>query len=457
LVLKNIHRVLQAERRLRDRYEIQAVLGRGGMGQVYLALDRALGGKRVAVKEMSVSHRAPREREEAFAAFRQEAHLLASLDHPRLVPVTDFFEESATAFLVMGYVQGANLEAVLRARPVRQGEVLDWIDQICDVLNYLHTHDPPVLFHDLKPSNVMLDDRDRIRLIDFGIARTLEGPGAIPRGAGTTEFSPLEQFSESGTDARSDIYALGATMYALLTRTTPPAAVQIMAGDAALPAPRAINPDISPEIEGVILKAMALDRNERYRSAVEMRSALSVARHAAVARQRPSEEILVSRARYESAGSIETFSSPDREPGEAASSPPVQRALRRSLSLGVVVAIVALGLLGWLLHPRSEPIPVSGGQEVGRTPVLPLLLASKPSGATAWLDGRRLPGVTPLMVPDLPLGSHRVRLQRGQSGAEARIRLTAGSGPTVEVEHASGPAQVRARAAELRLTLTARP
>lgn len=468
---------------LRDRYEIHSVLGKGGMGRVYLALDRSLGGKKVAVKEMRVAHLSPPEREEAFACFRQEAHLLASLDHPRLVPVTDFFEEGSTAYLVMGYVEGETLEAVMRARPVRQREVLDWIDQICDVLNYLHRHEPPVLFHDLKPSNVMLDDRDRIRLIDFGIARTLDGHGssrAFPRGAGTAEFSPLEQFGDRGTDARSDIYALGATMFALLTRKAPPSSVEVLSGDAAPPAPRQANPDISPEVEDVILTAMALDKNDRYKSVVDMRSALSVARHSAVSRARPSEEIPVVPAwrletavhaerggalasmHAEPAGSLATFSrldssdrvappgvaSPAIDPSPSDARAPRSKRRRRIRRHRIIGAALLAAVLCWLAVGRMLAHARAPSSS-------PLVFTSDPPGAAVWLDGQRQSGVTPLLVPEVANGTHTVRMASG-SAQSVEVSFTMAAGTTTAIEVPDARARVTVAAPQLHLSLKRR-
>lgn len=263
---------------LNGRYTVETVLGQGGMGAVYLAFDKTLGGKKVAIKEMAVQIHRPDDRDRALAQFREEARLLASLEHPRLVPVTDFFEEGENAYLVMGYVDGRTLAEASVERDVPLSEVVGWIDQIADVLEYLHEHEPPVLFRDLKPGNVMLDRRGQVRLIDFGIARALEAgqsTSTFLKGAGTAEFAPPEQFGGRGTDPRSDIYALGATMYDLTTSELPPVSVNVMTGETPPPNPRRVNPAIPPPLDAIIVKAMALRKEDRYASAREVRLALS--------------------------------------------------------------------------------------------------------------------------------------------------------------------------------------
>lgn len=264
---------------LKERYAIDSVLGEGGMSAVYLAFDRSLGGKKVAVKQMQVQIARADDRAKAIAQFRNEAHLLASLEHPRLVPVTDFFEDGESAYLVMGLVDGRTLLDASMEPGVTLADVVGWIDQIADVLEYLHGRQPPVLFRDLKPSNVMLDCSGQIRLIDFGIARTFETgqtTGTFLKGAGTAEFAPVEQFSgKGGTDVRSDIYSLGATMYDLMTSELPPVSVDVMAGEVPPPNPRHVNPAIPPPLEAIMLKAMALRKDERYPAVRELRQALS--------------------------------------------------------------------------------------------------------------------------------------------------------------------------------------
>ena len=259
---------------LNHRYEVQSVLGEGGMGAVYLATDQDLGGATVAIKEMVVTVRQPEQRTRALEQFRQEARLLASLSHPSLVRVSDYFEAPDHAYLVMDYVDGQTLATVAASRDVPLHEVVEWADQVAQILEYLHEQDPAVLFSDLKPSNVMLDGRNQVRLIDFGIARTLEvGQRTRPllRNAGTAQYAPVEQFRGRDTDTRSDIYSLGATTFHLLTGELPPIAIDVLSGEVPPANPRAWHPGIPPMLEAVVLKAMALHKEDRYQDVREMR------------------------------------------------------------------------------------------------------------------------------------------------------------------------------------------
>jgi len=255
------------------------------MGAVYLARQAALGGRRVAVKEMFAHLPDPGDRLRASEQFCEEARLLASIEHPGVVDVKDFFEENGSHYLVMTFIDGRTLDEVTNDAPpfLRLEQVLDWGDQICDVLERLHTNDPPVLVRDLKPSNLMVDGQGRIRLIDFGIARVFEPEGqtkAFLKGAGTAGFAPVEQYGNGTTDPRTDVYALGATLYATLTRTLPPWSVSLATGEAALTPPSAINPGIPPAVEAVILRMMALKKDDRFGTAAEARTALREARSA---------------------------------------------------------------------------------------------------------------------------------------------------------------------------------
>ncbi|HEY3998579.1 MAG TPA: serine/threonine-protein kinase, partial [Candidatus Xenobia bacterium] len=264
---------------LQGRYRIERVLGRGGMGAVYLAIEEQLGNKRVAIKEMRIDIDNPTERQQAIDQFYSEARILATLDHPNLVDVTHYFEEKGKQYLVMAFIDGKTLEALVNETqgylPV--ASVVNWMDQIGDVLEYLHGHDPPIIFRDMKPSNVMLDTRSRIRLIDFGIARSFDSgkTKAFIKGVGTDGFAPLEQYGQSGTtDARTDIYAWGATIYALLTRSIPPSAVDLATREAVLAPPCGVNPEVSPALEQVLATMMALHKDDRYPSVALAREAL---------------------------------------------------------------------------------------------------------------------------------------------------------------------------------------
>jgi len=159
---------------LAGRYIILRRVGQGGMGAVYQAADTRIAGKMWAVKEMSdAAITDPLEKQQAIAAFQQEARLLSCLNHPGIPRVVDFFSEGGKQYLVMEFVEGQTLEEILAQRrgPFSEQEVYPWLMQLCDVLHYLHSQSPPVIFRDLKPANIMVDRIGQIKLIDFGIAR----------------------------------------------------------------------------------------------------------------------------------------------------------------------------------------------------------------------------------------------------------------------------------------------
>ncbi|MDH7578608.1 MAG: protein kinase [Bacillota bacterium] len=209
---------------LEGRYVIVKTLGRGGMGAVYLALDQRLNNIPVAIKEMSTNAVGHGKLQAAIAAFKKEATMLISLRHPALPRITDFFARGKDRwYLVMDYIEGETLRAVVQRRgPIPQKEVLDWANQLCSILDYLHSQQPPVIFRDLKPANIMLTPDGKIKLIDFGIARHFR-PGLTSDtiAYGSSGFAPPEQYGENQTDPRSDIYALGATLHYLLTGIDP--------------------------------------------------------------------------------------------------------------------------------------------------------------------------------------------------------------------------------------------
>jgi serine/threonine protein kinase len=215
---------LQPGKLLNDRYRILRVIGKGGMGTVYQAehvrLDTIL-----AIKEVRAPQTADANAQALLEQCEHEARFLVRLHHPNLPQVTDAFLEDDRFFVVMEYIEGVTLEARERmAGPLGLpvAAVIDWGLQIADVLSYLHSQDPPVIFRDLKPSNVMVEADGRIRLIDFGIARRFQ-PGAVKDTnlLGSVGYSPPEQFGRHQTDTRTDIYAFGATLHNLLTGNEP--------------------------------------------------------------------------------------------------------------------------------------------------------------------------------------------------------------------------------------------
>jgi serine/threonine protein kinase len=256
----------------RGEYTILGVIGRGGMGAVYRA-QRQVDGAIWALKEMRPPADAPAsEVEENRKLFLQEAELLSSLSHPNLPVVADFFDDHGRPVLVMEFVPGQPLEERIHEAnaPLLEQQVIGYGIQIARVLQYLHTRQPPIIYRDLKPSNIMLTPEGVLKLIDFGVARTYKVRKSKDTVAmGSAGYAPPEQYGKGQTDARSDVYALGATLLHLLTNM-PPIPLQT-------PAPgsiRKLNPSVDAQTERVIIKAMSLDPSTRYRSAIEFEQAL---------------------------------------------------------------------------------------------------------------------------------------------------------------------------------------
>lgn len=260
---------------LRDRYEIRACVGQGGMGAVYRAADLRLDGRVCALKEISPEPGlSPDAREQAHQQFYREASTLARLDHPNLPKVSDYFTADGREYLVMDFVAGRDLrqllEEELRAdRKLEEDRVLAWTEQLCDALSYLHGQDTPVLHRDIKPANIKEAPGGLIKLVDFGLVKLLMTDDArtitVMQGRGTAAYTPLEQYGgDTGhTDVRSDIYALGATLYHLLTGQPPADAKQRFLSPSSLVPPRVLNPRISPATERAILAAIAMHPEER--------------------------------------------------------------------------------------------------------------------------------------------------------------------------------------------------
>ena len=270
---------LSAGNLLGNRYRIVQMIGRGGFGAVYKARDERFPSKPiVALKEMSDAQLSPSEKTKALQDFRNEADLLVQLKHPNLPNVSDVFEESGKAYLGMEFIEGKSLANVQDEQhgPLDERVVMGWALQLCTVLHYLHTRPQPIIFRDMKPSNVMVTTDGEIKLIDFGIARIFKA--AVKKDTtllGSQGYAPLEQYGHGQSDARSDIYALGATLYELLTNELPADAPTRRVNPPLFSPPRQVNPNISPVVEAIILKAMAEDPPSRYQNAAEMYQAIA--------------------------------------------------------------------------------------------------------------------------------------------------------------------------------------
>jgi eukaryotic-like serine/threonine-protein kinase len=261
---------------LQSRYEIIKVLGVGGMGAVYLAQDLRFSGvtRLCALKEMISTTPDPQIRRLAVQSFMREANLLVQLNHPGIPKIYDFFTESVRSYLAMEYVEGQDLENVLEKTEgmLKEEMVLDWAIQVCEVMIYLHKQNPPIIFRDLKPSNIMLKDQNKIALIDFGIAKAFDA-GQKGTMIGTEGYSPPEQY-KGIVDPRGDVYALGATLHHLLTKRDPRLEAPFTFHEEP---PRLLNPALSEETNGVIMKALEYQPDKRYQSAQAMKDALLAA------------------------------------------------------------------------------------------------------------------------------------------------------------------------------------
>jgi eukaryotic-like serine/threonine-protein kinase len=264
---------------LYGRYEIVKRIGGGGMGAVYYAKDRNLGDAPRAVKEMIQTHLDESQQEKAVADFRRESMLLASLEHPSIPTIYDYFYDDAASrfYLVMKYISGGDCLARLRNAPMNRLDeltVAEWGAQAADVLEYLHNQRPPIIYRDLKPANLMIDGNSgRVMLIDFGIARWVAPQEKGVTAVGTMGYAPPELFSGKA-EARTDIYGLGATMFHLMTGSDPQDNPLLIFDFSKNPTPRQINPAVSNEMEWILMRAVEYEPERRFRTAAEMRDTL---------------------------------------------------------------------------------------------------------------------------------------------------------------------------------------
>ncbi|MCP4425216.1 MAG: serine/threonine-protein kinase [Chloroflexi bacterium] len=274
---------LQPGDMLQDRYRIVGTLGVGGFSSVYQARDMRFSNvtKLCAIKEMVISAPDPQIRELTIKSFEREASMLAMLDHPSIPDISDYFTEKDRSYLVIDLIRGKDLEAWLddQIDPLDQETALDWALQLCNVLSHLHNQKPqPIVFRDMKPSNIMLDQYNRIRIIDFGIAKLFETDrkGTM---IGTEGYSPPEQYRGQATPA-GDVYALGATFHHLLTRQDPRLEPPFTFAERPI---NAVNKHVTPAFEAVIMRCLAYDPNDRYKDAGALKEALELVTRASSA------------------------------------------------------------------------------------------------------------------------------------------------------------------------------
>lgn len=268
---------------IQNRYLIVQLIGKGGMGEVYLAVDQRLGSA-IALKRTFFAGD-----DNLGSAFEREARVLARLRHPVLPKVSDHFGEGEEQFLVMEHISGDDLSKRIEAngKPFPLSWVMFWADQLLDALSYLHSHEPPIIHRDIKPQNLKLTDENHIVLLDFGLSKTSTGQTNLASGTGSTgsvvgytpHYAPMEQIRGIGTSPKSDIYSLSATLYQLMTNTIP--ADALTRADTLLngmpdpiKAPTLLNPEIPPGVSEVILHGMEVSQEKRFATAREMQKAL---------------------------------------------------------------------------------------------------------------------------------------------------------------------------------------
>ena len=259
---------------LQNRYLIKKIIGRGGMGSVYLADDTLLEGRKCALKEVEYDRSLDEALiKEAQDQFMREATILARLDHPNLPKVSDFFSIESRDYLVMDFVPGEDLRTlILQAKHNKKflpiNDIRNWAQQLGDALSFLHSQDPPIVHRDIKPSNLKVTPSGILKLVDFGLVKIMVPDDVtitVIQGQGTAIYTPLEQYGGDGshTDIRSDIYSFGATLYHLTTNTQPADARERFLNPDHMTPPSEINSAISSQMEKGILWALQLHPDDR--------------------------------------------------------------------------------------------------------------------------------------------------------------------------------------------------
>ncbi|MGC9357966.1 MAG: serine/threonine-protein kinase [Anaerolineae bacterium] len=378
-----------------ERYRIARLLGQGGMGAVYRAWDLTLNIP-VALKELlpdpSLS---PYELAELREQFRQEARILAGLTHPNLPRVTDFFEWSGNVYLIMDFVEGESLAALIeRHGRLSEEQVVRWATQLLDAIAACHARN--ILHRDIKPQNIIIRSDGQAVLVDFGLVKLWDPKKPqtqrIIRGMGTREYASPEQFGMRGahTEPRSDIYSLGATLYHALVGREPPSALERMAGHNRLVPPREMGVQVQPRVQATIMQALALSPEERFPTVSGMTTALC-----------PPAEMPYSSVREQPhpAPTPSPTPLPTARVPEQPRTPPV-RSSRWPLELGTAMAVAPVGTLilhGILFGDRSP-----ADQYIG------LAIGSLVLGALGWFIGDTI--FQALTMPDLPTTDRTERM-----------------------------------------------
>lgn len=398
---------------IEDRYRIKSVLGKGGFGATYLVEDTRLSGKRRALKEVP-----------ALMFDEYETTLLSRLNHPSIPDIIDRTESDGMINLVLEFGGSRTLGGERKQYPNQRiplNTLLPWICQLCDVLIYLHSQEPPIVHRDLKPDNILLDENGRIMLIDFGIAKE-STPATMTRTLGraaTHGFSPPEQAMGTGTDERSDIYSLAATFYALLSGENPPAAHERVAGKEITPLTQFV-PDIAPQLETAILQALNLNVNHRQQTMQEFSQALdsidSIGMPTPFNNTSYSDRtVLLSKTGHSATlhpPSIKLPSSRITTP-HPTSTPEADvsrlASKRNAIALGAGIASLLIAMtLGYLFWPESTPEPQQAmeSQNIKETNALPDISIAN--------TGDVQPAITP------PRSPPQIDQAKGQTNPEAK-------------------------------------
>jgi serine/threonine protein kinase len=255
-----------------NRYRIVNLIGQGGFAAVYRAWDLRLNAPCALKESFDGSAEAQRQ-------FQREASVLANLRHPNLPRVVDFFSVVGQGqYLVMDFIEGEDLESMVNQHggPLPEQKVIDWIGQICHALNYLHHQNPPIIHRDVKPANIKITPDNQAMLVDFGAFKVYDNDTKTTQGARAISpgYAPFEQYGAGSTDARTDVYAVGATLYAVLTGQEPPESIIRLAGTD-LPDPRQLNPGLSVSTTVAILQALAVMPDQRFTTISELKTALN--------------------------------------------------------------------------------------------------------------------------------------------------------------------------------------
>ncbi|NPV55800.1 MAG: protein kinase [Anaerolineae bacterium] len=360
-----------------NRYQVAKLLKQGAPGAVYRAWDLSLN-IAVILKETSVSGL------EAQDAFRSEALMLTKLNHPNLARVTDYFSiPNEGQYLVMAYIQGDDLDAMLaRGGVLPENQLIPWSIQVLNALEYMHNQQPPVIHRDIKPANIKIDPRGNVILVGFEAGKCADpAPG---RNADKNCFQPPEQGGKGRIDARSDIYALGATLYTLLTGIEPPEAVKRQSGQP-LPSPRSLNGSISPRIDAALVKAMQMAPDKRFQHALEMKQALLslaavTADHHAAARTPHLAEVppVPADAIIPQSTDGPSHAVASGKPDAAERGSPPKLVLSRPVATAVLLLLAAAVVTGMLLINRPASVPMDHSTPTRQATSSPL-----PASATA--------------------------------------------------------------------------